>query len=163
LLLVLFQKLRLLSFPVFAEEKHAKQPHMFPERYPNALAGLLLNQLPKLERYNTTRRNIASYYGSELRSNKNVQLLSYPDDAIYLRFPILVLHPGELLRRAKREGILLGNWYHNIIDPAGVDFGVISFNPESCPNASRTASMIVNLPTNIAKSEAARVVRLFRT
>src|SRR3990167_1752686 len=62
LLLVAFQKLRLLSLPVYPQELHGDRPKDFPAKYPNALAKLLVPQLRKLEEYSTVRKNVAAYY-----------------------------------------------------------------------------------------------------
>ena len=75
-----------------------------------------------------------------------------------LRFPILVKNPNMLMSNAKRQGILLGNWYRNTIDPVGVDYASIGYITGSCPYAENISKQIVNLPTNITIEEAKRVV-----
>lgn len=145
--LLLLQKLRLLSKPVFPEELNGQRPKGFPARFPNALAILLLNQLKKLERYNKNRLEIARFY-----AKKNV-------DGVYLRFPMLVDNPAEIIQKAKKNGVLLGNWYHNIIDPPGVDLEVVGYIRGSCPKAEEIARRIINLPTRITHSEAEYVIQ----
>jgi dTDP-4-amino-4,6-dideoxygalactose transaminase len=157
-ILVIAQRLRLLSIPVYPEEKKGKKPNDFPAKYPNALALLLLLQLKKLERYNTRRGNTAGYYMGRLKNAPNVELFSYPLESIFLRFPILVSSPSDVMKNAKKAGVLLGNWYHNVIDPSGVDFRAIGYVAGSCPVAENIAKRVINLPTNIEKSEAVRVV-----
>jgi len=147
LLLVLLQKLRLLSFPVYPEEKTGKQPSDFPARYPNALAALLLRQLHKLDRFTRQRREISKHYGEE--------------DA-YLRFPMQVSDPEAVRDRAKARGILLGNWYHNIVDPNGVDFAAIGYQPGSCPKAEEASQHIINLPTRVTSKQAFDILQLVR-
>ncbi|MCX6794247.1 MAG: aminotransferase class I/II-fold pyridoxal phosphate-dependent enzyme [Candidatus Gottesmanbacteria bacterium] len=142
-ILVILQRLRLLSFPVYPEEKEGRQPNDFPAKYPNALAILLLKQLKKLERFNKQRQGISRMYGS---------------DFSYLRFPRLVDNPKETIAKAKKHGILLGNWYHNVIDPSGVDFARAGYKKGSCPQAEETAKHIINLPTRISPREAQRVL-----
>lgn len=139
-LLVILQRLRLLSFPVYPEEKKGRQPDVFPAKYPNGLALLLLKQLKKLDRFTKQRRDISRIYGIDLP---------------YLRFPKLVDHPEEVVARAKKQGILLGNWYHHVIDP--VPFGYIK---GSCPKAEEAAKHIINLPTRISEKDAKRVIAL---
>ena len=125
---------------------------MIPRRYPNALAQLLLKQLAKLERYNATRRDVASYYQKELQNT------TLDNGAIYLRYAMLVDDPARVVKHAKRQGILLGNWYHNVIDPKGVDLKAASYVRGSCPNAETAAKHIVNLPTLITKQDAREVI-----
>jgi perosamine synthetase len=152
-LLIILQKLRLLSFPVYKEEKQGIRPTDFPKQYPNALAILLVKQLAKLEKFNETRRSIAKFYCSVTRS-------TYQKEAVYLRFPIFVDNPEQLMKNAKQKNMLLGNWYHNTIDPSGVDFRAIGYRVGSCPNAERLAKRVVNLPTRINLTQAKKVASL---
>lgn len=161
-ILWLFQKLRLVASPVYAVEKEGKKPTVFPSRYPNALATLLCTQLPKLERYNAHRKDIAALYTAALKKFQRITFLSYPEGSIFLRFPILVVDPEKLIARAKKQGILLGNWYHNTIDPVGVNFSAIGYKKGSCPHAEHISHHIVNLPTNISEAEAWRIVELLK-
>lgn len=162
MLLFGMQKARLLSFPVYPEEKHSGKPADFPARFPNALAILALNQLKKLDRYNETRKSVASYYRMQLQqSGSGYTLPIETEGAIYLRFPVLVgENPSRVVQRAKRDGVLLGNWYHNVIDPTGVSFNAVGYVRGSCPRAEAAASRIINLPTRLTKTEASRVAEL---
>lgn len=158
-LLVLLQKLHALSVPVYREEKLGKRPADFPAKYPNALAVLLMGQLNKLDRYVKQRQKISDLYARKL---------SYPDGALppevagasFLRYPVMVDEPERMLKDAKKRGILLGNWYHNIIDPTGTDFRAVGYTPGSCPQAEEAAKKIINLPTLIPSRDAGRIVSL---
>lgn len=161
LLLFIFQHLQLLSFPVYPEEKQGKQPVNFPKKYPNALAQLLLNQLSKLEQFNESRRETVSRYHQELINNKKFKFPLEQAGAIYLRLPILAANRDQILARAKENGILLGNWYHNVIDPTGVDYQKINYKSGSCPKAELVARSIINLPTtNLTQGEKLLVVNV---
>lgn len=133
ILLFAAQKLNLLSFPVYKEEKVGGKPNDFPAKYPNALAALLVNQLNKLGRYTEQRKEASKVYGRE-----------FP----YLRFPLRVENPKQTIAKAKKHGILLGNWYHNVIDPEG------PYEPIDCPSAQEAAAHIINLPTRISVNDA---------
>ncbi len=143
-LLVVFQRLKFLSFPVYPEEKRGSQPKDFPAKYPNALACLLLKQIKKLERFTRERREISRIYGR--------------GDFAYVRFPVLVDNPAVVIAKAKKRGVLLGNWYHNVIDPTGVDFETVGYKKGSCPRAEEAAKHIINLPTRISLRDAKRVM-----
>lgn len=160
ILLVALQKLRLLSFPVYPMEKSGRRPADFPARFPNALAILLVKQLGKLERFNRNRRETADFYRAVLGSKK-IKLLPGIAGSINLRFPVLQDNSGEMLEKAKEQGILLGNWYHNIIDPTGVDFMKAAYRLGSCPEAERASRKVINLPTRITLTAAKRVADLF--
>lgn len=162
-MLVILQKLSLLSLPVFQEEKRGGRPHGFPSSYPNALAFLLLGQLAKLERYTSERRAVASYYRNALKDVPGIILCPDRGGTSYLRFPVLTRNPDEIIRRAKSRGILLGNWYRHVIDPAGVEKENVRYAAGSCPVAERMASSVINLPTRITLEEAKRVVVFFNT
>jgi dTDP-4-amino-4,6-dideoxygalactose transaminase len=148
LILVILQTLKLLSFPVYAEEKQGKRPADFPAKYPNALASLLVSQLKKLERFTKTRRDIATLYGRQ---------------GSYVRFPMLVGDPERVRKMAKRRGILLGNWYHNVIDPVGVNWEAVKYEQGSCPKAEEAARHMINLPTRVTEAEAKQIRLLFHT
>ncbi len=163
LLLVILQNLKLLSLPVYAEEKHGHRPGDFPAKYPNALSFLLVRQLQKLDRFTLTRRAVAKKYDEFFQKKSQAGVLPFVSEASYLRYPVLVSQPDIVSRRAKKRGILLGNWYHNVVDPTGVDFAAIHYTVGSCPKAENAAKQVVNLPTRITLSEAERVIALFRT
>lgn len=129
IILVTLQKLHLLSFPNDIDP--------IPKRYPNALATLLLNQLKKLDRYSRQREQVVRFYGGKVA---------------LLRYPMRVDNPASVIQRAKKYGILLGNWYHNVIDPIPV-----GYTAGSCPHAEEAAKHIINLPTRIRLQDAARV------
>jgi dTDP-4-amino-4,6-dideoxygalactose transaminase len=138
-LLVLFQRLKLLSIPVYPEERTGNQPPDFPARYPNALAQLLLLQLKKLDRYTKQREDAVRLYGGQ---------------GPLLRFPKRVEDPDKIISKVKKQGILLGNWYHNVVDP--VPYG---YKKGTCPRAEDAAKHIINLPTRISLREASRVLQ----
>lgn len=147
LILVVLQKLRLLSKPVYLEEKNGEKPSVFPARYPNALARLLLCQLKKLEIYNKLRKEKALCYFDQLTDKKGLVLPTQIEGALYLRFNLLTDKAEKILNIARERKMLLGNWYKNIIDPEGVDLEKLGYKKGSCPNAERMAKLSVNLPT----------------
>lgn len=137
-ILVVLQRLRLLSFPVYPEEKEGRQPNDFPAKYPNALAILLLTQLKKRDRFAKQREEIVKLYGGT---------------GSLLRYPMRVDEPEKIIAKAKKQGILLGNWYHHVVDPVA-----IGYTTGSCPRAEEAAKHIINLPTRISPKDAKRVI-----
>lgn len=144
IILVIFQKLTLLSFPVFPEEKEGILDIKFVQKLSNPLAQLALFQLKRLEQFNTRRKEITSRYIKELQKS-HVEIL-YKDSTPFLRFPITVNKRDEFISYFKKRGIYLGKWYSEIIDPKGVDFKKIFYSVGSCPRAEYIAKHIVNLP-----------------
>ncbi len=164
ILLVILQKLRLLSYPVLNMEKKGLRPKFIPQKYPNALASILLIQLDKLKAFNKHRRELANYYQSNFSSINNIDLPSDKEGAIYLRYNILTANAGKILSAAKKQGIILGNWYRNNIDPAGVDFESIYFQPKNYPVAQRLAQQSLNLPTypRITYADADKIINIVK-
>ena len=143
--LFIAQKLRLLSIPVYLEECSGGQPHFFPAQYSSKLATLGLNQLGKLERFNQHRKKIAKVYFKELK-NSHLTLPQNDPGSIYLRFTIQTQNPFKLYQRAKKRGILLGNWYGDVVTPAK-DYQKVGYTLGSCPTAEKVAHRVLNLPT----------------
>lgn len=144
-LLFIFQKLRFLSFPVYPEEKVSQRPKVFPAKLPNALAILAFNQLKNLEEFNKKRAEIAKIYQEKLKGLP--VKLPRVSNLSFLRYPILTEKAANLRKFAKRNGVILGNWYANVIDPKGVDFIKLGYKLGSCQVAEKVARQIVNLPT----------------
>lgn len=159
-MLVVLQRLNLLSMPVDRVELTGKIPKSGMAQYPNALASLVLFQLAKLDDFITIRRNNAAYYKANLP--QKFQRVAERSGSSFLRFPILVDQPGTYRTTAKKRGILLGNWYHHVIDPSQVNVASIGYAAGSCPRAEWAAAHIVNLPTQITACEAEKVVAVLR-
>lgn len=145
-LLVLFQKMKLLSKAVEPDEKRGAMPAHVHFRSSPALALLLKQQLSKLDRYTARRRAIAERYRTALAGH--VQLPHpLPDTApSWLRFPLLVEDPAVLLQHARRSQLLLGDWYHLPIAPH-CNLTDFHYQLGSCPQAEFAAAHVINLPT----------------
>lgn len=159
LILLVLQKIKLLSFPVYPEEKKGNRPADFPKQYPNVLAQLLVPQLAKLDRLVKMRGDNARVYHEAL-TKKGYKVIPLVEGAGYLRFSFFADDPDRLRMRAKKQGALLGNWYHNVIDPVGVDFAAVGYQPGSCPKAEEASRRVVNMPTTVTVSERDQVMRL---
>lgn len=146
ILLVFFQKLNLLSFPVSTKEKKGKFSIDLIKRFPDALSRLALLQLSKISLYNNRRKEIAAKY-KKVCTDLKIETEDYKDSFL-LRFPILIKDPIKMYEFFRKEQIHLGNWYSNIFDPKGIEYSVIFYKKGSCPNAEKIAQKIVNLPMN---------------
>ncbi|MEK7615846.1 MAG: aminotransferase class I/II-fold pyridoxal phosphate-dependent enzyme [Patescibacteria group bacterium] len=145
-LLSLVRSFRLISKPVYPEEKLAKKPAWQPRRLPNAIALLALQQFVKLERFNTHRKRIASMYQKHFSGSG------------ILRFALHANVP-------RQKGIFLGDWYTTAIAPAGVSYDAIGYDPSTCPNAERLTRDIINLPTDIhiTEQDAQRIISTIKS
>lgn len=163
ILLVLFQKIRLLSFPVSQQEKAAERQELRTWRMPNALCALALLQLSRIETFNATRISFGREYMKQL---ENIRVKICCDKPIaFLRFPILVENRDDFLAFCKRQGVYLGKWYSEVIDPKGTNLSAVFYEMGSCLQAEKTAQQIINLPTypTLKEKDISRIVSLLKT
>lgn len=162
LLIIFFQKIHWLSFPVSLSEKKGVFHGDSVKKYPNSLASLALLQLQKYKRYNERRQEIAEKY------KKVCEELHYNfvnTNEPLLRFPVLIEDPHEILKYFKSEDqIYLGNWYWNVIDPKGSNYNAIQYIMGSCPKAEAVTQKIINLPTypTMSDDDVDRVITVLK-
>jgi perosamine synthetase len=65
---------------------------------------------------------------------------------------------------ARKNGVLLGDWYDIPVAPRGVDLIQTGYKNGSCPNAEEVCGKIVNLPLNVnmTKKDIQKVVAVIR-
>lgn len=143
-MLVILQKLHLLSMPVSNNEKKGKYLSLSIKRMPNSLADMAYNQLKKHYKFNKKREEISAIYIKEFHDSNLI--ISYSKKIPFLRFPCLVDGRDEILKRFRKKGIYLGKWYSEIIDPKGSDLNKAYYKKGSCPKAEEIAERILNLP-----------------
>jgi len=162
-LLVLFQKLRILSKAVQWREKFGEKPDYFPKRLPDALAILALNQFKKLEKFNNHRKEIANFYYNELK-NTPFKLPSATEQ-IYLRFTIKHPRAHEIIKKARKNNLLIGDWYESPIAPPDTKLDKMQYKIGSCPKAEKLAKETLNLPThiNISQEDAQKIINFLKT
>ena len=167
ILLVFFQKIKVLSKAVYRKEKKGEVSKYFPKKMANAFAVLALNQFKKLERFNSHRREIAGLYREELERTANFVLpfsekgSSQDKENVYMRYPVLIKNSDDIIKKARQKRILLNDgWRKSPIVPLDTDIKKMEYIPGSCKNAERVAGTILNLPThiNISQKEAEIVV-----
>ncbi len=156
-LLWLARKLSLTALILEPEEKRGEIVVGFPAQLPNALAQLALRQLRTVDDANRKRMKTVDNYLATVQS----KLLSLP----LLRFPIFVEDTISLMLTAKKQGILLGDWYQTVIAPSDVDLSAVEYVMGSCPKAEEMARHSVNLPTHpgLTKKEKRRIVNGINT
>jgi len=164
-LLILFQRFHILSKAVHWKEKRGKKPGYFPKRLPNTLAILALNQFKKLDKFNNHRKEIARFYFENLRDT-SFELPEIPNnrDHIFLRFPIKYPKAHQIIKKAWRKNLLIGDWYTTPIAPHDTKLEKVQYKLGSCPKAEKLAEETLNLPThiNISKEEAKKIIDFLR-
>jgi hypothetical protein len=144
LLLFVLKKINAVSLPLTKKDSNLYSENKKTKSYPNALALLAMDQLLRVTVFNKIRGEIYETYKKDLRSLK----LSIPiNNAFYLRVPVLSENRVQLKDCLKKEGIYLGDWYSNVIDPQWIMTLDYEYTRGSCKNAEKIASKIVNLPS----------------
>ncbi|MBL7159182.1 DegT/DnrJ/EryC1/StrS family aminotransferase [Candidatus Microgenomates bacterium] len=163
IILFLLQKANLLSFPVEKKERLAKKPSIHPAKLPHALVILAYHQFKKLDRFNKKRLEIADHYQQELKKLP-ISLPKIDDGSIVFRYPIKTKKALKLYQFAKKRGVLLGNWYANVIDPKGVNFDKIGYEKGTCSTAEQVAKQVINLPTHprMREKDVFRVIEIIK-
>lgn len=155
-LLVLFQHLGIMSKAVHKKEKRGEKPSYFPKKMPGALAVLALNQLKKLEKFNNHRREIAKLYSEGLKNAAYSLPLTFPERKnIFLRFTLKNEKAREIIKKAWRKNIIIGDWYTTPIAPFDTKLEKVGYRKGSCPKAEKLAKTTFNLPTHINISPVA--------
>jgi dTDP-4-amino-4,6-dideoxygalactose transaminase len=161
--LAMFINLNILSKAVTAKENQGELPGYFPERLPNALAILAINQFKKLDRFNEHRKEIAQTYNSLLVNKKDFKIIFKKDkdrEVVFLKYPVLNVNPSKVIREARKQGIYLNDgWFGSAVVPPLTSLDKVCYAVNSCPRAEEVAKRIVCLPThiNISREDARRV------
>ncbi len=146
------------------EEKSNERPPNFPAKMPNALAKIALHQLKLVNEFNDHRITVAKLYQEKLKDSKNINIPKSDSNVknIYLWYTILVKNKKEFIENAKKEHIILGDWFPQAIGPAEVDLEKAGYEKGSCPIAEEVSSKCVNLPTHhrIDTEDIEKVVKI---
>lgn len=162
IMLIIFQKMRLLSLPVSSAEKQGMSEFISIKKLPNSLACLALFQLKRIKEFNHTREIISKKYIEEL--NQPPFILPCKKTIPFLRFPVFVDKRDDLLKFLRRHGVYLGKWYSEVIDPKGVFLKNIFYQKGSCPKAEFFAKKVINLPTypTMTTTDVQKVIQLLK-
>lgn len=164
-ILLVMQKLHILSKAVSKQEKRGGQPKSFPQKMPNALAILALHQLKKLNRFNKHRAKIAKIYDQEIKVPEVIKPRFVPG-RIYLKYPLILLSASatkKILRDLRKKKIFLyDGWQNSPIVPSDTSLEAMTYTRNLCPEAEKISHRLINLPThiNVSAQEAHRLAAL---
>jgi perosamine synthetase len=150
-LLLLFQKLGILTKAVHKKEKRGEKPTYLPGQLPNALAILGKHQLFKLERFNQHRQKIAQIYDKDISSSEIIKP-PFKKGRIYLKYPLILPHHSTesiLNKLRKKKIILYDGWQNSPIVPSDTKLKKIGYQLGNCPFSEKLSQKIINLPTHI--------------
>ena len=150
-----------LSKAVCSLEYEGILPDYFPRRMPNSLAKMALNQFKKVERFNSHRREIAKYYKKELGG-----VFEINENAVYLKFPLIVNNSEYILKEFKKYNILLEDgWTKKVIVPPKTNLKKMNYTLGESKKAEEMSQKMLILPThiNISKEIAERIVYILKS
>jgi dTDP-4-amino-4,6-dideoxygalactose transaminase len=83
-------------------------------------------------------------------------------DPVLLRYPIRVSQKARVLAEARRRQVELGDWFDHPLHPRGANIAILGWRDGLCPEGTRAAREVVNLPMHagIREREVERVMRL---
>ena len=180
ILLFLFQKTGLLSRAYLKTEKEGKMPENFLQKLPNASAILAIAQFDKLEKFNKHRIKIANFYSQNLKdkrrhvdvspSDRSVglkyKLPFVPENSkhIFLYYTIQTPRRDEILNLAKKNKIILGNWFSGAVGPEKVNLEAVGYKIGNCPISEKVGKRSLNLPTHpgITLKDAEKIVEFLK-
>ena len=122
--------------------------------FPNICAIFLLSQLQTFNDVVKKRVALAQFYNKAL--GQKIPGLSL------IRYPYRIKDRSSIITKAKRQGIIFGTWYDQIVGPRGFDMTKTSYKNGSCPVAEKIVDEIINLPTNISLKQANQIVTLIK-
>ncbi len=141
------RKIGLINKIIEQKEKQGIKPDYFPAKYPNALAALAIRQLSNIKNINNHRIKIAKIYKNNIKNKliKHTQDLDNP----LLRYHIFVDKNKIFLTFTKGKGLLVGDWYQQVVAPNDTNITCANYQAGSCPKAEQYIESSFNLPTNI--------------
>lgn len=161
LLLVFFQKFKILSKAVYEKEKEGELANYFPKKLPNALALLACHQFEKLDRLNNHRKNMVAIYNSY---GFDAQRINQDTEPVFMRFSVLVGNTDEKLETFRKKKIFLNDgWRKSSVVPKGTDLAKMNYLGD-CKRAEDVANRIINLPThiNISEDQVVNIAKILR-
>lgn len=169
ILLFFLQKVKLLTMEIEKHEKEGELKLPYPMKMSNALAKIALYQFSNLDRFNAKRKAVAEKYYKKLRFKFGVKILNKNmyGGSYLLRFPIVLKNEKkkkEILKNAKREGIILGDWYSSPIAPVGSSMQKTFYERDVCPISENICSRVVNLPLhyNLNEKQTDKIVKCLK-
>ncbi|GMX58838.1 MAG: DegT/DnrJ/EryC1/StrS aminotransferase family protein [Candidatus Microsyncoccus archaeolyticus] len=134
------------------KENQGILPQYFGKKMPNALAALALNQLSKIDRFNSKRKEIAKAYFTIFK-NSNVKTVFKEDfnnrDPVFLKFPILIDNPEKTLKELRKENIFINDgWRETVIVPPLTNQEKMKYTKGECEYGEKISQKILSLPTH---------------
>ncbi|HRN69810.1 MAG TPA: aminotransferase class I/II-fold pyridoxal phosphate-dependent enzyme [Candidatus Woesebacteria bacterium] len=147
--------LQLLLPEITQKEKTGVFDNYYAKAFPNISALFIIQQLNRFNDVYRKKIQITKYYQDKLHQSKQTT-------QAYLRYPFLSEKRDQIYNKLKRNGILPGLWYNQVIAPKEVKLKTMQYVLGSCPNAEQISAQILNLPTFVTKKQAQKIVQLLK-
>ena len=159
-ILAIAQKANIISKAIYPSERNHVTPRFFNAKMSEELEVLAEKQFAKLKRFNDHRRAIARIYHDNINNNE-IRKPTWNDNSIYLRYNILSPMRDSLVRKLKRENIIVGDWYSQPVTPSS-NLSKANYKKGSCPNTEFANKHSINLPTHplMSVEDAYRIVAI---
>jgi perosamine synthetase len=121
-----------------------------PERYAKTMSGLqswLLRKRLSSNALVVRRRNLKIVYDEALRAC-GIPVLRVMENAdpVLLRYPVRVRNKSQVLEKARRRRIELGDWFNHPVHPREAKAEAFGYRAGICQQGERAAEEVVNLP-----------------
>jgi perosamine synthetase len=134
-----------------AELQGPEMPPGFLTRMSDVQARLGRHRMAALSDDVRARRAIAQRYSRWLVAHGRTPASEPPVSThAFLRYPVRVRDRSAFLRRARRHGLDIGNWFDSPLYPIKGDLSRWGYGWGTNPVAERVTSEIVNLPTDVS-------------
>lgn len=147
--------LQLILPEITKKEKEGTFDEYYAKAFPNISALFIIQQLNRFNDVYRKKIQISKYYQDKLKQSKQ------SSDA-YLRYPFLSENRDQIYKKLKKNGVIAGLWYNQVIAPEGVKLKAMQYKVGSCPNAEKLSKQILNLPTFVTKKQAQHIVKLIQ-
>ncbi|MBW6440922.1 aminotransferase class I/II-fold pyridoxal phosphate-dependent enzyme [Patescibacteria group bacterium] len=165
MMMFVVNKFKILPKAYTKEEKSNQKSENFPAKMPNSLARIALHQMKLINKFNNHRIVIANYYKRDLKNNLKINLpgSTLETKNIFLWYTIFVENKKEILKKAQKNHIILGDWFPQVVGPAEINLVKSGYKTGDCPIAEKVSSRCVNLPTHhkIDNKDVEKITSLF--
>ncbi|OGK34388.1 hypothetical protein A3F59_02195 [Candidatus Roizmanbacteria bacterium RIFCSPHIGHO2_12_FULL_38_13] len=127
---------------------------LFLKSFPNICAIFLLSQFQTFNDVVKKRTVISNYYGKSFNSKIK--------DLALIRYPFCIKDRSQFIAKAKKKGMMFGQWYDQIVGPQSFDMSKTNYKKGSCPVAEKIVNEVVNLPTQVSLFQASKIVDLVK-
>jgi len=144
------------------EKLGQEKPGWVDCRYPGALARLACRQLEKLEGANQRRLQISQRYIEA--GVVSAQSICPPScSRVWLRFPVLVNDPLLYHTEFAKRGVVIGDWYDQVVGPKEVELSQTGYIAGMAPVAEQVSRQIINLPVypRMSDEDVSRVINVY--